>query len=99
MKRADNFETRCYDALRAVPAGRVTTYSAIARALGSKASRAVGNAMRKNRDPSIPCHRVVKSNGQVGGYNRGKDMKIRMLKKEGIRIKEGRVDLSAYSVN
>ena len=97
MDAKNNFESRCYGVLRSVPRGKVTTYSAIAKALKSRAYRAVGNAMKKNRDPRIPCHRVICSSGDVGNYNREKQMKIRMLKKEGIKIKEGRIDLSVYS--
>jgi methylated-DNA-[protein]-cysteine S-methyltransferase len=96
-QKPNTFQSRCYKVLKSVPRGKVTTYSAIAKALRSKAYRAVGTAMRNNRDPKIPCHRVVLSDGRVGNYNRGKSLKIRILKSEGIKIKEGKVDLSIYS--
>jgi len=48
------------------------------------AYRAVGNILNKNYDKSIPCHRVVRSDGKIGGYNRGRENKIRLLKKEGV---------------
>ena len=92
-----NFEERCYLLLKSVPKGKVTTYSGLAKALRSKAYRAVGNAMRRNTDPKVPCHRVVLANGKVGNYNRGARLKAEKLKKEGIRIKEGKIDLSVYS--
>ena len=91
------FNERCYDILRRVPKGKVTTYSELARALKSKAYRAVGNAMNKNPySPKVPCHRVVKSNGDIGGFASGTKKKISMLKKEGIKVKKGKVDLKKY---
>ena len=76
-----------------VPRGRITTYGEIARSLGNIGlSRAVGNALNKNPDPvRIPCHRVIRSNGDVGGFNRGVVEKIRLLRGEGIVIEQGRV--------
>ena len=97
--RPPAFEQRCLSLLKLVPGGRVTTYAALADALGSNASRAVGNVMRKNRDYSLPCHRVVCSNGRVGNYNRGARTKARMLRAEGIKIKGGKIDLSVYAYN
>ncbi len=86
------FSQRCYSLLKKVPKGRVTTYKAIAEALGSKAYRAVGNAMHKNpHAPKIPCHRVVCSDGKVGGFAFGVKKKIKMLKKEGIKIRKGKI--------
>jgi methylated-DNA-[protein]-cysteine S-methyltransferase len=93
----DNFQSRCYQFVKSVPKGRVTTYAVVAAALGSKAYRAVGSAMRKNKNPKIPCHRVVLSNGKVGDYNRDPRLKARILQKEGIKIKGGKIDLSVYA--
>ena len=91
------FSERCYLLLRKVPRDKVTTYKAIAKALNTKAYRAVGNAMNKNPyAPKVPCHRVVKSNGDVWGFASGTKKKITMLKKEGIEIVKGKVDLSRY---
>jgi len=60
------------------------TYAEVARAIGKpKAARAVGNALNKNRNPEIPCHRVVRSDGKIGGYNKGTKLKIRLLQSEG----------------
>ncbi len=52
-----------------------------------KASRAVGNILNKNYDKTIPCHRVIRSDGKTGGYNRGSKNKIKILKKEGAILK------------
>lgn len=92
-----SFSERCYQILKKVPRGKVTTYREIARALRSKAYRAVGNAMNRNpRAPHVPCHRVVKSDGRVGGFASGTRKKISMLKKEGIKIVKGKINLKKY---
>lgn len=86
------FNQRCYKALKKVPRGRVTTYKALARALGSKAYRAVGNAMNRNpHAPQVPCHRVVTSDGRIGGYAKGTRAKVKILTKEGVEVKNGRI--------
>lgn len=96
MQKA-SFNERCYALLRKVPQGRVTTYQQLAHALGTKAYRAVGNAMNKNPyAPEVPCHRVVKSNGDLGGFASGPRKKIAMLTKEGIMIENNRIDLTRY---
>lgn len=56
-----------------------------------RAWRAVGNILNKNRDSKIPCHRVIRANGKVGGYQKGNKNKINLLKKEGLKIKRGKV--------
>ncbi|GIW68929.1 MAG: hypothetical protein KatS3mg100_423 [Candidatus Parcubacteria bacterium] len=66
-----------------VPRGRVTTYAVLARALGLH-PRAVALALRSNTSPLIPCHRVVHHNGALGGYNRGREQKRRLLQQEGV---------------
>jgi methylated-DNA-[protein]-cysteine S-methyltransferase len=87
------FDERCYALLRQIPKGRVSSYREIAHALGSKAYRAVGNAMNRNPYPtdSYPCHRVVKSDGSIGGYAHGSEAKIKRLRQEGIVVKVGKV--------
>jgi len=82
-----------YDIIRKIPYGRVSTYAAVARAIGyPRAARAVGNALNKNPyAPHVPCHRIVKSNGDVGGFARGQKAKENMLKQEGIKIKQGKI--------
>jgi len=92
-----SFNERCYDILRKVPKGKVTTYKEIAKKLKCKAYRAVGNAMNKNPyAPSVPCHRVIKFNGEIGGFASGTKKKIEMLRKEGIEIKDNKIDLKRY---
>jgi methylated-DNA-[protein]-cysteine S-methyltransferase len=82
---AQNFSQRCYELLRKIPYGKVTTYKEIALALDTKAFRAVGNAMNKNPDaPKVPCHRVVPSNGTLGGYAFGARKKKLLLESEGV---------------
>ncbi len=81
-----NFCEQVYILAKKVPKGKVTTYRMIAEAMGTKACRAVGNALNKNPYKSVPCHRVVKSCGEAGGFARGEKEKIRMLKKEGIKF-------------
>lgn len=64
--------------------GAVLTYKEVAIRAGSpKAARAVGNILNKNYDPHIPCYRVIRADGKIGGYNRGKKKKLDLLKKEG----------------
>ncbi len=88
-----NFRDQCYELLLKVPKGKVTTYQAIAHALGSKAYRAVGTTMAKNPNPiNVPCHRVVKSSGEIGNYAFGIERKIALLQQEGIVIENGKVD-------
>lgn len=87
-----SFYQDCYKLLKKVPKGRVTTYKALAESLNSKAYRAVGSAMNKNPNaPKVPCHRVVNSNGAIGGYAFGLGKKIALLKKEGVVVKNGKV--------
>lgn len=87
-----NFSERCYEKLCTVPKGSVTTYAELARALGSKGYRAVGQAMHRNPNaPRVPCHRVVRSDGSLGGYAFGLKKKFEILTKEGVIIRDGKV--------
>jgi O-6-methylguanine DNA methyltransferase len=91
---SENFQADVLNLVKQIPVGRVTTYGEIARELtGSvRAARAVGQAVAKNPTPvQIPCHRVVRSDGDVGGYTLGVNTKIRLLREEGIEIKGGKV--------
>ncbi len=79
------FERRVFSVIRKIHRGQTLTYAHVARWAGRpRAYRAVGNILNKNDDPRIPCHRVVRSDGKSGGYNRGAKEKIRRLKTEGI---------------
>ncbi len=79
------FTEKVLDIVRAIPKGKTLTYKEVASKAGSpKASRAVGNIMRSNYRKDVPCHRVIRSDGGMGGYNRGgQEAKIALLKKEG----------------
>lgn len=64
------------------------TYKQVAVKLGNAGlARAVGNALNKNKDTKVPCHRVIRSDGQAGGYAKGTKKKIAILKKEGVKIR------------
>lgn len=79
------FTEKTKDIVRKIPRGRVMTYKEIATKAGNpKAARAVANIMAANYDPDTPCHRVIRSDGSLGGYNRGGEKKKRaILKAEG----------------
>jgi methylated-DNA-[protein]-cysteine S-methyltransferase len=80
-----------YDLLLKIPAGKVSTYGDLARALGNpSASRAIGRILGENPNPiKVPCHRVVMSNGQIGGYAYGTARKRQLLEKEGVSLTNG----------
>lgn len=89
---SSNFNERCYELLKLIPEGKVTTYKEMANALKTRAWRAVGSAMAKNKNLFvIPCHRVVRSDGGVGQYALGTDKKVNILVKEGVEIENGKV--------
>lgn len=78
------FKDEVYAVVSAIPEGKVLTYKEVAILAGHpKAYRAVGNILNKNFNPTIPCHRVIRSDGKVGGYNRGSATKEERLKREG----------------
>ena len=81
-----------------VPRGSVVTYGQIAEKLGGRAYRAVGQAMHNNPyAPTVPCHRVVGSDGSLTGFASGLAKKRRLLKAEGVTLtKSGKVDLSKH---
>jgi methylated-DNA-[protein]-cysteine S-methyltransferase len=82
-----SFNEKVWALCAQVPAGRVTTYGEIARKLGTKAYRAVGNALNKNPyAPAVPCHRVIGSNGALTGFAGGLKKKQAMLLAEGIEV-------------
>jgi len=79
-----DFKTKVFDVLKSIPKGKTMTYAEVAKKAGSpRAFRAVGSIIGTNYDPKIPCHRVIRSDGGMGGYNRGIAKKIALLKKEG----------------
>ncbi|MEJ2469383.1 MAG: MGMT family protein [Campylobacterales bacterium] len=91
---ATPFQQAVWEALKRIPEGKVTTYGDIAAYLGTKAVRAVGSAVGKNPDaPGVPCHRVVRSGGEIGSYSGegGVQRKIGLLESEGVPVRDGRI--------
>lgn len=99
-RKLKDFDRAVYDIVRTIPPGRVMTYGMVADSLGSKhLARAVGKALSRNPKPvSVPCHRVVRSNGRIGGYSHplGIERKISLLSSEGVVVRAGRIDLNRY---
>ncbi len=82
-----DFKERVHAIVRAIPRGKTLTYKQVAHQAGRPtAYRVVGNILNKNYDPSIPCHRVVRSDASIGGYNRGRTAKLDILKHEGALV-------------
>ncbi len=78
------FKEKVLKIVSKIPRGKTLSYLEVAKLAGSpRACRAVGNILNKNYDHKIPCHRVIKSNGEAGDYNRGRKNKIKLLRKEG----------------
>ena len=88
-----NLDKKIYKKLLEVPKGKVTTYGELAKSIGFKnGQRVVGKIMNQNPYPVIiPCHRVVKSDGKIGGYAYGDVIKSNMLIGQGIKIKNGKI--------
>ena len=88
-----NFNESVWKFIKKIPKGKVATYKEIARAIGNvNAFRAVGNACNKNpHSPKVPCHRIVASDGKIGGYAFGEKKKILLLKKEGVAVSNGKI--------
>lgn len=87
-KGKSRFKDKVYKIVRRIPEGKLLTYKKVAKLAGSAlAWRAVGNILNKNKNPKIPCHRVIRSDGKIGGFNKGTKNKISLLKKEGVVIK------------
>ena len=92
-----NFKSSVYGAVSKIPKGKVSTYGLIACLAGNcKASRAVGNTLGKNFSPKIPCHRVIKSDRSIGGYRGNILEKIVKLEKEGVSVKNSKINLNKY---
>ncbi len=99
---SDNPTKRIYEAVKKIPKGKVATYGQVAAMAGNpKMSRAVGNALHKNPDPSdIPCFRVVNAKGELSGEFAfgGKGRQQALLEEDGVAVTDGRVDLSLYGI-
>jgi methylated-DNA-[protein]-cysteine S-methyltransferase len=96
------FEMQVYAVVRTIPRGMVSTYGAVAKRTGRGTARSVGSALAKNPyAPEVPCHRVVRTDGALGGFNgetEGPEMakKLRLLESEGIEVKAGLINLSRF---
>lgn len=87
MKYRNDFQKLVLCSTKKIPRGRVTTYAEIACLIGRpRAVRAVGNALNRNPYKSVPCHRVIRSDGSVGGFALGAKVKIKILRGEGVKI-------------
>jgi methylated-DNA-[protein]-cysteine S-methyltransferase len=91
------FRAQVYAATRKIPRGSVTTYALLAKAIGCGSPRAVGQALRHNPfAPEVPCHRVIRRDLTIGGFNGATDgplirKKLRLLREEGVEFQEGRL--------
>ncbi len=83
---------KLYALLVKIPKGKITTYKALADQLQTKGYQAVGQIVGRNPNaPKVPCHRVVKADGGLGGYAFGIKKKAELLASEGIKIADGKV--------
>src|SRR4051812_38012111 len=99
IERGMSFNEKVWALTARVPRGKVATYGEIARALGTQAYRAVGNALNRNPyAPQVPCHRVVGSDGALTGFASGVEKKRQLLAREGVKFQGQKVDL-AHCVN
>jgi len=92
---ATELQQQVWSKLKEIPKGKVATYAELARAVGKpRAVRAVASAVGKNPNlVTVPCHRVVRSDGQVGQYADGQEFKIKLLRQEGVSVKDKKVSL------
>lgn len=91
MLYAGDFAKKVYALTKLVPKGKVTTYKDIALALNCRAFRAIGNALNRNPFETVPCHRVVKSDGTIGGFRNGEAEKAKILENESLLIERGKI--------
>ena len=101
FSKMTKFEKNVLEITKKIPKGKIATYGLLAEVLGNKFySRAVGNALNKNPYPIIiPCHRVIRSDGYVGGFAKGTARKEDLLKNENVEIINGKINLTKYLVS
>ncbi len=89
-------EEAVLDSLKEIPKGKVTTYKALAERFGIH-QRAVAKIMARNKRPEFyPCYKVVESSGRIGGYSGGKSRKMQLLRRDGIAVEKGKIDLTKH---
>ena len=86
-----NFNEKVYNLCKKIPRGKISTYKILGNKLNTNAYRAVGQALNKNPYKSVPCHRIIGSNADLVGFATGLKNKARLLRKEGIKIKNNKV--------
>ena len=97
-----SFQEQVYALCKQIPKGKVSTYKELAHTLHINSSQAIGQALKCNPyAPIVPCHRIIKSNGAIGGFmgqTAGPEIKqkIKLLKQEGIKIENGKISLQVY---
>lgn len=92
-----SFQDLVFAKAKFIPYGKVSTYKLLARTIGyPRAARAAGNALNKNHDLKVPCHRVIRSDGAIGGFRDGAEVKIKILRQEGVEIVRRKVLLEKY---
>lgn len=92
------FFQQVYNIVKGIPKGKVTTYREIAKALGTRDARRVGWALHANKDPKVPCHRVVNKDGKLAenfGFDGWREQ-ARRLEREGLEVVGKRVELGKY---
>lgn len=81
------FQEKVFKIVKKIPKGEVLSYREVAIQAGRpRAWRVVGNILNKNKNPDIPCHRVIRADGKIGGYNKGIKRKIILLRRENVLI-------------
>lgn len=92
FRNMKSFQDSVLGIVRKIPRGVVLSYGEVAQRAGYPgAARAVGSLMKNNADPMVPCHRVIRSDGRVGEYNGLAGKKIDLLRKEGVRMVNGKM--------
>jgi O-6-methylguanine DNA methyltransferase len=95
-KQQGSFSEAVWQIVTHIPRGRVMSYADVAKEAGFPgAARAVGTLMKQNFDPARPCHRVIRSDGTLGEYNRGVRRKRALLKSEGVVFSGNQVHSSS----
>lgn len=90
------FFDKVYKICKLIPKGKVSTYKDVAEAIGTNAYRAVGKALNKNPYKDVACWRVIDSKGNLHGFAHGLKKKAEMLRKEGVEVRNNKVDLKKY---